>query len=455
LVFAQDGFSWDGNVQIGTIIRGVDDFDDIDPNLTGVVQETTRVPIIEPFGRLQGDFNFYYKNSGLTLDTNLIVRYMGSGYNEGSADITFGVTYSEPERDSFGFHINTYIIQAAGTANAIWFSTGPDRLWMYYNLMGGDLNLYVSYKGRAEEDFKDGWMGDWRISDLFLDTGFIFNPLDSSLNLGGTDPVDNQFGSGLRLKYLGIPGLDAGITFGAKGAFAGHSLDAVGGTVNKAIFDFVRSFLVGHSILGAQYSFDYMGIDGLTAALMLGMETLYDETYVDSETHLIGKHMDTTMHLYLGADYKLDNNSGFFGEVRVDDILANYNDGLLAHVGIGCFYSSGPLYAGLNLRAFDLGEVYATVFSVQPRLHYNFVEDTLQARLPVEFASSGNDQTLTFSPTLVWNIARDGLNNKIGIDGDGDYLTGIVIKYNLGFLFSQDTNRIFRNNCEITFRVSF
>ena len=228
-----DGFSWDGSAQIGTRIRGTEDFlckcDNCkkkpDPDCTADVKEETKVAIIEPFGDMMGELNFYYKTGGLHLDTCITARYLAQGYNEGNVDITFGVTYIHPN-DLFNFHINTNIIQASGTATAIWFSTGPDRLWMNYNMMGGDLNLYLSYKGRAEDDFEDGWLGDWRISDMFYDMGFNYYPLDSSLNRNSEDPKENPFGSGLRLRYLGVPGLDAGITFGAKGAFAGHRLDA-------------------------------------------------------------------------------------------------------------------------------------------------------------------------------------------------------------------------------------
>ncbi|MCL2878678.1 MAG: hypothetical protein FWF29_00400 [Treponema sp.] len=453
-VFAEDGFSWEGNAEIGTVIRGLNDFPD-NPE-QAAVKESTKVATIEPYGKMQGELDLYYTKGGLQLETVIIGRYLAQGYNEGNADVSFGASYIHP-KDLFGFYLSTYIIQAAGTANAVWFSTGPDRLWMYYNMMKGDLRLYLAYKGRAEWDFNVKYVEDWRISDLFMDRGFVYYPLDTALNLGGPDPKDNLYGSGMQIKYLGVPGLDAGITFGAKGAIAGYSLDAsVSGVTNKTIYDVVKSFFIGHSIFGAKYAFDTMGASGLTGAFMFGLETLYDSAYVDPTTFMTGKYLDTTMHVYMGADYRLKDTVDLYGEVRVDDLLARYNKGPVGYIGAGGSYNPDPLYAGLQLMMVDPGAANASEFIVQPRLHYNIVADTLQARFPVEIGANltENYQTLTLSPTLIWNIAHNGLNNDLGQDGVGDYRTGIIARYNVGFRFA-DANKVNMNNLELTFRVSF
>ncbi|MDR0388417.1 MAG: hypothetical protein LBH57_10330 [Treponema sp.] len=424
LVFAEDGFSWDGEVHIGTRLRARDDFTELE-------KESANVPIMEPGGEMKGEFNLNYARKGLGITATFTGFYGFS--NQGSINIWLEGTYRDPA-DLFAFCLFTNIINARGNAAPAWFSNGPERLWLYYNMFGGKLRIYGAYRGRTDDDLEewdDNWSGDWNVSDLVKDTNFNFYPLADA--------------AGLQFRWYGFKNFDFGVTFGSQGAIAGYDIKQnIDYMTDLTRYDFVKGFLLNKTVLGLKYS-----VDKWAAALMFGASTSFNEVTVEYE--------DTFYHLYLGGKYDLNSSLGFYGDFNTANLNHLTSDFYYPFVnfGVGALYTIGPLHAWLNLKMTDIFEEEAAVFSVEPRVHFTVIPDTLQVRFPFTVALdlTNKAQELVFSPALYWNFARNGLNDDP--KKDGELGTGVVFAYNLGFRIADDGGRINKNNLEITFRVSF
>jgi hypothetical protein len=425
LVFAEDGFSWDGEIQIGTRIRGEGDFSESQ-------NESADVPVMEPGGEMQGELNLNYSRQGLDIITTFTASY---GYSDrGSTNIWLETSYREPT-ELFAFSLFTNVINARGNAAPTWFSNGPERLWMYYNLFGGNLRVYAAYRGRTEddlEDWDDNWEGDWNVSDLVKDNNFNFYPLDDA--------------AGLQFRWYGFEDLDFGVTFGSQGAIAGYDIEQnIDYDTDLTRYDLVKGFLLNNTVAGIKYA-----PDNWAASLMFGASTGFNEKTVEYE--------DTLYHSYLGAKYDLNSRLGFYGDFNVVNLnyLNSNKHYPFVNFGVGTSYAPGLLHIWLDLKLTDLFEEEAAVFAVEPRLHYTLIADTLQIRFPVTVAMdvTNSAKDLVFSPALYWNFARDGLNDDP--DKDGELGTGVVFAYNIGFrITDKGGSRINKNNLEITFRASF
>jgi hypothetical protein len=305
---------------------------------------------------------------------------------------------------------------------------------MYYNLFGGDLRVYGAYRGRTDDDLEewdDNWSGDWNVSDLVKDEDFNFTPLADA--------------AGLQFRWYGFDNFDFGVTFGSQGAIAGYDIKQdIDYNTDLTRYDFMKGFLLNNTVLGIKYEPDNWG-----AAMMFGASTSFNE--------VTGEYEDTFSHLYLGGKYDLGFGLGFYGDFNTVNLNYLNSDVHYPFVnfGVGALYATGPLHAWLDLKLTDLFEEEGAVFSVEPRIHYTLISDTLQIRFPFAIAMdvTGGAQELLFSPALYWNFARDGLNDDP--DKDGELGTGVVLAYNIGFRITDDAGSINKNNLEITFRVSF
>ncbi|MDR1128642.1 MAG: hypothetical protein LBL20_04950 [Treponema sp.] len=430
LVFAEEGFSWDGGVEIGSKFRARDDF-------TESEKESTDVPVMEPGGEMKGELNLNYIRKGLDIVTSFTGFYGFS--DQGSVNIWLETAYRDPG-DLFAFCLFTNVINARGNAAPAWFSNGPERLWLYYNLFGGDLRLYGAYRGRTDDDLEewdDNWSGDWNVSDLVKDSYFNFSPLADA--------------AGLQIRWYGFEDFDFGVTFGSQGAIAGYEIEQnIDYDTDLTRYDFVKGFLLNDAVLGVKYS-----PDNWAASLMFAASTYFDEAAVE--------YGDVFYHMYLGGKYDLNSGLGFYGDVNTVNL--NYINSELyypfVNFGIGARYTIGALHAWLDLKLTDLFEEEAALFSVGPRVHYNVIPDTLQIRFPFTFAMdlTNSARDLVFSPALYWNFARNGLNEDPKKDGklgqNGKPGTGVVFMYNLGFRIADGSSSINKNNFEIIFRVSF
>jgi hypothetical protein len=424
LVFAEEGFSWDGEIQIGTKFRAEGDFSDSP-------KESTSVPTMEPGGEMKGEFNLNYSGKGLDIITTFTSSYGFS--DQGNTNVWLETAYREPS-ELFAFAMYTNVINARGNAAPTWFSSGPERLWLYYNILGGDLRLYAAYRGRTDddlEDWDDNWSADWNVSDLVKDDHFNFAPLTDA--------------AGLQIRWYGFENFDFGVTFGSQGAIAGYDIEQnIDYDTDLTRYDFVKGFLLNNAVSGVKYS-----RDNWAASLMLGANTVFNEQTVEYE--------ETLYHAYLGGKYDLNSSLGFYSDFNTVNLNYFNSDTHYPFVnfGVGALYVRDRLHAWLDFKLNDLFEEEAAVFSVEPRLHYTIIADTLQVRLPVTAAIdvTNSAKELTFHPALYWNFARDGLNDDP--DKDGELGTGVVFVYNLGFRFEDDGSSVNKNNLEITFRVSF
>jgi hypothetical protein len=424
LVFAEEGFSWDGEIQIGTKFRAMDDFAESEG-------ESSDVPTMEPGGEMKGELNLNYTRKGLELVTTFTGSY---GYSDqGSMNIWLEAAYRDL-KDLFAFCMFTNVINASGNAAPAWFSNGPERLWLYYNLFGGDLRIYGAYRGRTDDDLEewdDNWSNDWNVSDLVKDKDFNFAPLADA--------------AGLQFRWYGFDNFDFGVTFGSQGAIAGYDIKQdINYNTDLTRYDFVKGFLLNQTVLGLKY-----GPDNWAAAAMFGVSSPFNE--------VTGEYGDTFYHLYLGGKYNLNSGLGFYGDFNTVNLNHFNSDSHYPFVnaGVGADYTTGPLHAWLDLKLTDIYEEEAALFSVEPRLHYNIIAETLQIRFPFVIAMdiTNSAQELAFSPAVYWNFARDGL--KDDPDDDGEMGTGIVFAYNIGFRIGDGSNRVNKHNFEITFHASF
>jgi hypothetical protein len=424
VIFAEEGFSWDGEIQIGTRFRAKNDFSESE-------DESAVVPVMEPAGDKKGEFNLNYTQKGLELVTTFTASY---GYfDQGDINIWLETSYRD-QTDLFAFSMAANVINATGNAAPVWFSSGPERLWMYYNLFGGDLRLYGAYRGRTDDDLEewdDNWSSDWNVSDLVKDEYFNFSPL-----------VD---AAGLQFRWYGFENLDFGVTFGSQGAIAGYDIKQdINYDTDLTRYDFEEGFLLNNTVLGVSYA-----PDNWSAALMFGASTSFNE--------ISGEYEDTFCHVYLGGTYNPNSSLGFYGDfnaVNLNYFSSDYHYPFVS-AGAGVSYIIGPLHAWFDLKLTDVFEEEAAVAAVEPRVHYTIIADTLQVRFPFTIAMdlTTQAQELVFSPALYWNFARDGLNDDP--EKDGELGTGVVFVYNLGFRIEDKVSSINKNNLEITFRVSF
>jgi hypothetical protein len=392
---------------------------------------------MEPGGEMKGELDLNYNRKGVEIVTKFTGFYGFS--DQGSVNIWLEAAYRNP-KDLFAFCLFTNIINARGNAAPAWFSNGPERLWLYYNLFGGNLRIYGAYRGRTDddlEDWDDNWTGDWNVSDLVKDNYFNFTPLEDA--------------AGLQFRWYGFENFDFGVTFGSQGAIAGYDLKQnIDYDTDLTRYDFVNGFLLNNTVLGVKYS-----PGNWAASMMFGTSTSFNEETVEYE--------DVFYHLYLGGKYDFDFGLGLYGDFNTVNLNYFTSDSYYPffNFGVGALYTIGPFHAWLDLRMTDLFEEEAAVFSIGPRVHYTILPETLQVRFPFTVAMdlTNSARELVFSPALYWNFARNGLNDDPKKDGtlgkNGKPGTGVVFMYNLGFRIEDDTGSINKNNLEIIFRVSF
>jgi hypothetical protein len=412
-VFSEDGFSWEGNARMGSRI----DF---------IEEKTTDGPRMQPFGDRRGELGLVYASGGLTIKTFLTGTYYGNGYKDkGNGGITMrGETnYFHPDK-LFVFCLNGDIVSADGEISPLWFSDGPTKLWMYYNLFSGDLRLFLGIHGREDDDFNDGFNGDWNVSDLVKDDKFDFNPIDSNM-------------PAMQFNYTGIKNLTVGATFSGQGALEGYYIAPDSHRViDKSRYDFARGFLLQHSVFGAKYSFRDAGNGGLSLAAMMGVSTPWVET--------LRQYSDSEYHAYFGFSYSFrDNKIRIHGDVKAVDIAKDR----MIFAGLGSVLTFGRFYTELKARARDITEHVSRSLQFEVLPVYTVIPNAMQIRVPgfVTLDFTGQELGTSFAPALYWNPRGDG----IGDDPD----TGIIFRYNFEYKFTQPVG-IKANNLEIIFRVS-
>lgn len=413
MVFAEDGFSWEGNARMGSRI----DFTD---------EKTTDGPRMQPFGDKRGEFILVYAYNGLTLKTFLTGSYYGNGYKEkGNGSIALSAeTYYFHPGNLFAFCLNSKIVSADGELSPSWFGNGPSKLWLYYNLFGGDLRLFLGIHGREDDDFDDGFNGDWNVSDVVKDEKFDFNPIDNNI------PV-------MQFNYTGIKNLTLGATFSGEGALAGYyTAPDTHQVVDKTRYDFARGFLLRHSVFGAKYAFKNLGSGGLSLAAMMGVSTPWVET--------LRRYSDSEYHAYLGFSYVfLDKKIRIHGDIKAVDIAKDR----MMFLGLGSVLTFGRFYAELKVRARDITEQVSRSLQFEALPVYTIIPNTMQVRVPafVTLDFTGQELTASFAPALYWNLRGDWI--------DDDPQTGFIFRYNFGYRFTQPIG-INTNNLELIFRVA-
>jgi hypothetical protein len=411
--FSEDGFSWEGNARMGSRI----DFTD---------EKTTDGPRMQPFGDKRGELSLVYAYGGLTLKTSLTGSYYGNGYkekNNGSIAMTAETNYFHPG-NLFVFCLNSNIVSADGGISPSWFSNGPARLWMYYNLFGGDLRLFLGIHGREDDDFNDGFNGDWNVSDLVKDEKFDFNPIDSDI-------------PAIQFNYTGIENLTLGATFSGEGALSGYYIAPdTHRVVDKSRYDFSRGFLLRHSVFGAKYAFKNSSGGGLSLAAMMGVNTPWVET--------LRRYSDSEYHAYLGFRYSFpDKKVEIHGDIKAVDIAKDK----MMFVGVGSVLRFGRFYTELKVRAKDLTEQVLRSLQFEVLPVYTIIPKTMQIRVPsfVTLDFTGQELTTSFSPALYWNLRGDWI--------DDDPQTGFIFRYNFEYKFTRPVG-IRTNNLELIFRAA-
>jgi hypothetical protein len=412
-VFSEDGFSWEGNARMGSRI-----------DFTG--EKTTDGPRMQPFGDKRGELALVYTHSGLTLKTFLTGTYNGTGYKDkgnGGVAMRAETTYFHPD-NLFVFCLYSNILSADGELSPSWFSSGPTKLWMYYNLFGGDLRLFLGIHGREDDDFNDGFNGDWNVSDVVKDSKFDFNPIDNNL------PV-------MQFNYTGIKNLTLGATFSGEGALAGYyTAPDTHRVVDKSRYDFARGFLARHSVFGAKYAFTDLGDGGLSLAAMMGLNTPWVET--------LRRYSDTEYNAYLGLSYYFPGKKvRLHGDITAVDMAKDQ----MMFAGLGSVLTFGRFYAELKLRARDITEQVSRSLQFEGLPVYTIIPKTMQIRVPVFFTMdfTGQELTTSFAPALYWNLRGDWI--------DDDPQTGFIFRYNFEYKFTQPVG-VQTNNLELIFRVA-
>jgi hypothetical protein len=414
MVFSEDGFSWEGNARMGSRI----DFAD---------EKTTDGPRMLSFGDRRGEFALVYAREGLTLKTFLTGTYYGNGYKEkdnGSVAMRAETNYFHPD-NLFVFCLNSNIVSADGGISPLWFSNGPVKLWLYYNLFGGDLRLFLGIHGREDDDFNDGFNGDWNVSDLVKDEKFDFNPIDNN------DPV-------MQFNYRGIENLTLGATFSGEGALSGYYIAPnTHRVVDKSRYDFARGFLLQHSVFGAKYAFKDFGSGGLSLAAMMGVSTPWIET--------LRRYSDSEYHAYLGFSWSfLENKIKIHGDIKAVDIAKDR----MMFVGLGSVLTFNRyFYTELKVRAKDITEQVSRSLQFEALPVYTIIPNTAQIRVPayVTLDFTGQELSTSFAPALYWNLRGDLI--------DDDPQTGFIFRYNFEYKFTQPIG-IKVNNLELIFRVA-
>jgi hypothetical protein len=413
-VFSEDGFSWEGNVRMGSRIDFID-------------EKTTDGPRMQPFGDRRGEFGLVYAYGGLTLKTFLSGRYVGNGYKEekenGSIVMWAETNYFHPD-NLFVFCLNGNIMSADGGISPLWFSNGPTKLWMYYNLFSGDLRLFLGIHGREDDDFNDGFNGDWNVSDLVKDEKFDFNPIDSNL-------------PAMQFNYTGIKNLTVGATFSGQGALSGYYIAPDSHqVVDKSRYDFSRGFLLHHSVFGTKYAFKNFGNGGLSLSAMMGVSTPWVQA--------LRRYSESEYHGHLGFSwYFLDNKIRIHGDVKAVDIAKDR----MLFAGLGSVLTFGRFSTELKVRARDITEHVSRSLQFEALPVYTVIPKTMQVRIPafVTLDFTGQELSTSFAPALYWNPKGDGI-------GD-DPATGFIFRYNFGYKFTKPAG-IQTNNLELIFRVA-
>jgi hypothetical protein len=413
IAFSEDGFSWEGNARIGSRIDFVD-------------EKTTDGPRMQPFGDKRGEFGLVYTEGGLTLKTFLTGTYYGNGYKEdgnGSIAMRAETAYFHPDK-LFVFCLESDIVSADGEISPSWFSSGPTKLWMYYNLFGGDLRLFLGIQGREDDDFADGFNGDWNVSDLVKDEKFDFNPIDSNI-------------PAIQFNYTGIENLTLGTTLSGEGALAGYYIAPnTHRVVDKSRYDFARGFLLQHSVFGAKYAFKNLGSGGLSLSAMMGVSTPWIET--------LRRYSDSEYHAYLGFSYYLlDNKIRLHGDVKAVDMAKDR----MIFAGLGSVLSFGRFYTELKVRAREVTEQVSRSLQFEVLPVYTIIPKTMQIRVPafVTLDFTGQELSARFSPALYWNPRGDQI--------DDDPENGFIFRYNFEYKFTRPVG-IKTNNLELVFRVA-
>ncbi|MDR1128643.1 MAG: hypothetical protein LBL20_04955, partial [Treponema sp.] len=377
--FSEDGFSWEGNARMGSRI----DFSD---------EKTTDGPRIQPFGDRRGEFALVYARSGLTLKTFLTGTYYGNGYKDkgnGGVAMSAETNYFHPDR-LFAFCLNSKIISADGEISPSWFGNGPSKLWMYYNLFSGDLRLFLGIHGREDDDFDDGFNGDWNVSDLVKDEKFDFNPIDNNI------PV-------IQFNYTGIENLTVGAAFSGEGALAGYyTAPDTHQVVDKSRYDFTRGFLLRHSVFGAKYAFKSLGDGGLSLAAMMGINT----PWVDS----LRQYSDSEYHAYLGFSYYFPGSKvRIHGDIKAVDMAKDQ----MIFAGLGTVLDFGRFYTELKVRAKDITGHVSRSLGFEALPVYTIIPNTMQLRVPayVTLDFTGQELTGSFAPAVYWNLRGDWIDD--------------------------------------------
>lgn len=413
-IFAQDigKFSWSGDIQAG-----------VDINFIGDTENSGDDPVyratIDEYNNIWGKFIIAYEKNGLKLGMDFNTVRRDQGKVPTAPDRANVIMWGEYNSELFGARAALPLFKSGDPAP---LANIADELWGYYNFLGGDLRMDVSYKGISyEEEIPFSIIKNFRP----LSPWFVSELVKDNFRSPNFEMLKGQ--AGLQLVYTGIEGLRIGAQLPLLNTtgLTGTNFYSLGKPAIYGKPSFVDIFL-RNSIWGVKYE-NY----GIGLSFLWKLQSYEGQT--KPPVAVVG-----AMHNYIhfGASYKITDEISVNTDMLMNMLIFKNSDEKLAPAfawGIHGGYDNGDLNAHLTFKMMNLqnydGKMTAKVGDPLIFFGLDFgyrIFDPLRIILALELEKNiGHEDmmpkikteegTLKIAPGLVWEI-RNGVNIQMGYE---------------------------------------